>query len=151
MRCSLWIWTAVLCRMTIRRSRGCLLLYSPHHIEKKTGMHIIGSSMPLNGQNSAPIFPCRFSKVETDEATSYYFRSSLSSVILQYCKCCQNVVRQVLRKLTIKRAVHFRDRELWSHWQEPPTLMTEAYGRYWLGLINVEVIELGSVLLWCNG
>ena len=58
-------------RMTIRRSRGCLLLYSPHHTEKKTGMHIIRSSMPINGLNSAPTFPCRLSKVGIDDATSY--------------------------------------------------------------------------------
>ena len=98
---------AGLSRMTIRRSRGCLLLYSPNHAEKKTGMYIIGSSMSLNGLNSAPTFPCRFSKVGTDNATSYHFLSSLSSVILQYCKCCQNAVRQVLRKLTIEKGCVF--------------------------------------------
>ena len=29
--------------------------------------------MPGNGQNSAPIFPCRFSKVETDEPPAIIF------------------------------------------------------------------------------
>ena len=80
---------AVVSRVLIWKSKACLLLYSPHHVGKKTGMHIIASSMPIKAQNLPPTFPCRWSKVGTDDDTSYYFLSSLASVDIQYFKSCQ--------------------------------------------------------------